>query len=109
MIELKGSEKQIKWANDIREKLNEAVNSLLEELDKKRIQEELEDEEGEAWFTTYEEIEDVKTYKIEIIEKETSASWYIHNLKGICDMEIEDVKHTIFRDASRDMNNIFNH
>ena len=74
MVELKGSEKQIKWATDIRENMLKVINSIAtqDEIEKEVLQE-------------------VKN----AVESNSSSSWFIENRMGSVasvSMELEDLK-----------------
>ena len=78
MIELKGTEKQVKWANDIREIMMECLNKSL------KFQEEeaqrLEIKKGKPSKRMTRIVEAFKNY-IEMVENQESAAWFIENFK----------------------------
>ncbi len=78
MIELKGTEKQVKWANDIREIMMECLNKSL------KFQEEeaqrLEIQTGKPSKRMTRIVEAFKNY-IEMVENQESAAWFIENFK----------------------------
>lgn len=75
MVELKGSEKQVKWANDIRENFIVCVNFAKELVDEIGVTEFIQEELEDSGFSSI-------TEAFETIEKQESASVIIKNLKG---------------------------
>lgn len=84
MVELKGSEKQVAWANDIREVVMSGVNTLLAE------RQQAHEERGKK--RTLRMLEEAKAAK-EKLENEESAKYYIDNfayvLKKMNDYKLE--------------------
>ncbi|EOR20570.1 hypothetical protein A500_16305 [Clostridium sartagoforme AAU1] len=84
MVELKGSEKQVAWANNIREVVMSGVNALLAE------RQQAHEERGKK--RTLRMLEEAKAAK-EKLENEESAKYYIDNfayaLKKMNDYKLE--------------------
>lgn len=84
MVELKGSEKQIKWGNDIREVVIKGLNALLDERQKAH------EERGKK--RTLRMLEEAKE-ALNKIETEESSKYFIDNfsyiLRNISDYKIE--------------------
>lgn len=84
MVELKGSEKQVKWGNDIREVVIKGLIALLDE------RQQAHEERGKK--RTLRMLEEAKAAK-EKLENEESAKYYIDNfayaLKKMNDYKLE--------------------
>lgn len=84
MVELKGSEKQVKWANDIREVVLKGLNALLDERQKAH------EEKGKK--RTLRMLEEAKE-ALNKIKTEESSKYFIDNfsyiLRNINDYKIE--------------------
>ena len=84
MIELKGTEKQVKWANDIREIMMECLYKSL------KFQEEeaqrLEIKKGKPSKRMTRIVEAFKNY-IEMVENQESAAWFIENFKCLTSVD----------------------
>lgn len=74
MVELKGSEKQVKWGNDIKREMLEALENAKSY--KKYVNDfEFNEDEKKAERVIFEKIEELEKQ----INNETSAKWFIEN------------------------------
>lgn len=90
MVELKGSEKQVKWAESIREKFMEEIDRQI-----KRSERHLETTPYEDAKQEIQRDLNIWTEFKEKVEREESASWFIDNrneslykLAGIPDVDL---------------------
>lgn len=84
MVELKGSEKQIKWANDIREIMIECLNKSLkfQEEDAK----EYEEKRGKQSKIKTRLVNSIKDFII-VVENQESSAWFIENFKCLTSVD----------------------
>lgn len=82
MVELKGSEKQVKWASDIREVVLKGANTLKVEREKAH--------ESRGKKRTLRLLEESKEI-INRVENETSAKWFIDNFAYILKIDFTNL------------------
>lgn len=96
MVELKGSEKQIKWANDIREIMIECLNKSLkfQEEDAK----EYEEKRGKQSKIKTRLVNSLKDFII-VVENQESSAWFIENFKCLTSVDRDRAGNIVFDHA----------
>ncbi len=96
MVELKGSEKQIKWANDIREIMIECLNKSLkfQEEDAK----EYEEKRGKQSKIKTRLVNSLKDFII-VVENQESSAWFIENFKCLTSVDRDRAGDIVFEHA----------
>ena len=95
MVELKGSEKQIKWANDIREIMIECLNKSLKFQEDAK---EYEEKRGKQSKIKTRLVNSIKDFII-VVENQESSAWFIENFKCLTSVDRDRAGDIVFEHA----------
>lgn len=90
LAELTGTEKQIAWATDIREKFTAAAKKLINDTEQE-ILDDIEDEVGDDWIEKDKaRLAKYQTRTAEILNEVSRAGWWIEYGRGDADVVIRE-------------------
>lgn len=93
MVELVGTEKQVKWATDIREIMLECLNKSLKFQEEEAKSSEA--RRGKPSKILNRRVETLKNY-IEMVKNQESSVWFIENFKYATHLDRDTVKNCLY-------------
>ncbi|AVO22626.1 hypothetical protein ACTHHL_12320 [Aeribacillus composti] len=102
-IKLMGSEKQVKWAEDIRKVVVENIDVVFKVIERS-LDENKEDMSGRKFKFAQEGVEELKKAATDFIENESNAGEWIEKFKGVTKRNA-NVKREIFKAIENEVEN----